>query len=457
MSQPTWLKPALAYVERWLDHQMRISRQPGCQIAVAHAGKLVFERAYGHANLETGEKLTTRHRFRVASHSKTFTTVGVMRLREQGKLRLDDPVGQYVDGLHPEVADATVSQLLSHGAGLIRDGEDAGQWQNRRPFASEATLRAALAEPPTIPLNTRFKYSNHGYGLVGLAIEAITGQPFREWLKAEVIDRAGLKQTVPDMPLPNGAKLVSGHSGEHPLGKRILVPGDNDTAALTAATGVISTAGDIALFFNQIDPDAKRSILKPASRREMVRRHRRNEPSSVANWYGLGTMQTEVGGWRCVGHGGGFQSTLSRTATVLGQGITVSILTNAVDGWANQWSDGALRILRQFARHGVPGRRLREWDGRWWTMWGVIDLVPMGERVFAATPGMLNPFADAGEIEVTGKDVGRIAEANGLSSPGEPARLLRNKAGKVTALQYGGVKLVTEANLAAEMRRRSGS
>ncbi|MEQ9641157.1 MAG: serine hydrolase domain-containing protein [Alphaproteobacteria bacterium] len=449
-----WLKPALAYLESWLDHQMRVSRQPGCQIAVAHDGKLVLERAYGRANLVTGEKLTTRHRFRVASHSKTFTTVGVLRLREQGKLRLDDPVGRYVDGLHPDVAETTISQLLSHGAGLIRDGEDAGQWQNRRPFASERELRAALAEPPTLPANERFKYSNHGYGLVGLAVEAITGQPFRDWIKAEVVDRAGLKATVPDMPLPEGAKLVSGHSSEVPLGKRVLVPGDADTAALTPATGFVSTASDIALFFNQIDPDAKRSILSAASRREMVRRHRRNEPSSVPSWYGLGTMQTEVDGWRCVGHGGGFPSTLSRTATILGQGLTVSILTNAVDGWANPWSDSALRILRRFAKRGAPPRRLRDWSGRWWGLWGCVDLVPMGERVYTAPPGMMDPFADAGEIEVTGKDVGRIAEANGLSSPGEPASLQRDKRGRVTAVWLAGTKLLPEARLAAELRRR---
>lgn len=449
-----WLKPALGYIERWLDHQMRISEQPGCQIAVAYNGRLLLERAYGHANLVTGEKLTIRHRFRVASHSKTFTTVGVMRLREQGRLRLDDPVGQYVDGLHPEVAEATISQLLSHGAGLIRDGEDAGQWQNRRPFASAAQLRKALAAPPVVPANTRFKYSNHGYGLVGLAVEAITGQPFRQWIKAEVVDRAGLQHTVPDMPLPRGAKLVSGHSGELPLGKRVLVPGDNDTAALTAATGFISTAGDIALFFNQLDPAAKRSILTPASRREMVRRHRRNEPSAIPAWYGLGTMQTELDGWRCVGHGGGFQSTLSRTATVLGQGITVSVLTNATDGWANLWWDGALRVLRRFARDGAPARGLRDWTGRWWGLWGVADLVPVGERVLVAAPGLLNPFVDAAEIEVTGRDTGRIAESNGLGSPGEQVRLLRNARGKVTAVQLAGTRLLPEARLAAELRRR---
>ena len=75
------------------------------------------ERAFGTANLGTGEALTPRHRFRVASHSKSFTAAGIMKLREQRKLKLDDAAGDYVEGLHRDVARATIAQLLSHTAG----------------------------------------------------------------------------------------------------------------------------------------------------------------------------------------------------------------------------------------------------------------------------------------------------------------------------------------------------
>ena len=78
-----WLGAALDYIPRWLEHQMRISRQPGCVTAIAHNGKLVLERAYGFANLKRGVALTPRHRFRVASHSKSFTAAGILKLREK--------------------------------------------------------------------------------------------------------------------------------------------------------------------------------------------------------------------------------------------------------------------------------------------------------------------------------------------------------------------------------------
>ena len=75
-----WLQPALTYAARWVEFQMRLSGQPGCAMAAVHRGALVFEQACGHADLATGERLGTRHRFRIASHSKSFTAAGILRL-----------------------------------------------------------------------------------------------------------------------------------------------------------------------------------------------------------------------------------------------------------------------------------------------------------------------------------------------------------------------------------------
>ena len=88
---PTWLKPALDYLPQWLEMQVAETQLPGCAFAVTHRGKLVLERAFGVADLETHAALTPKHRFRVASHSKSFTATGIMRLVESRKLRLDAP------------------------------------------------------------------------------------------------------------------------------------------------------------------------------------------------------------------------------------------------------------------------------------------------------------------------------------------------------------------------------
>ena len=88
---PAWLRSALDYVPDWLAFQMRASERPGCVIAISHRNRVVLERAFGHADLATGEPLTPRHRFRVASHSKSFTAAGILKLREQGQAQAGRP------------------------------------------------------------------------------------------------------------------------------------------------------------------------------------------------------------------------------------------------------------------------------------------------------------------------------------------------------------------------------
>lgn len=163
-----WLRSAIDYIGSWIEFQQTTFQQPGVIIAFAHRGAVVSEHAFGLANLDTGEKLTPRHRFRIASHSKSFTSAGIMKLREQRKIRLDDTVGQYVGGLHPRVAETTIAQVLSHSAGLTRDGADSGQFIDSRPYLDARELLTELKLPTAIEPGTRFKYSNHGFGLIGL-------------------------------------------------------------------------------------------------------------------------------------------------------------------------------------------------------------------------------------------------------------------------------------------------
>jgi CubicO group peptidase (beta-lactamase class C family) len=449
-----WLASALDYIPRWIDFQMRMSQQPGCIVAIAHRGAIVLERAFGSANLTTGEALTPRHRFRVASHSKSFTAAGILKLREQGKLRLDDAAGLYVDGLHAAVARATIAQLLSHSAGLVRDGSDAGQFLDRRPFVSARELKDDLKTPPVIEANTRFKYSNHGYGLLGLIIEAVTGEPYRTWIKRAVVDAAGLEETAPDMPLPPGVPFARGHTGRVLLGRRLIIPGDFATHAIGPAGGFVSTAADLARYFAQLAPTARKSVLSVASRREMVRRQWRNPDSGIERYYGLGTISGSLGGWDWFGHSGGLQGYISRTCMLPKQALTISVLTNAIDGWAHPWVDGAIHILRAYAQNGAPTRKVKDWSGRWWTLWGAVDLLPMGDKVVAAGPGFTNPFIDAGEIEITGRNRGRIALANGYADYGEPVRCVRAKSGKIVAIWLAATKLLPAAKVAREMEAR---
>lgn len=449
-----WLPPALDYIQRWLEFQMRQSHQPGCVVAVAHKRRIVLERAFGCADAVAGTQLTARHRFRVASHSKSFTAAGVLRLRERGQLRLDDPVGGHVSGLHRNVAEVSIAQLLSHSAGLTRDGPDGGQWQDRRPFLNATELKGDLAAPPVIEPNSRFKYSNHGYGLLGLVIEAISGEPYGQFISREVIQPAGLMETDPNMPVRSGWALASGHSGVLPLGRRVIIPGGNCAEALAPATGFVSTAGDLALFFGQLDPAARHSVLSAASRREMIRPQWRDPYSSVERHYGLGIMSGKAEDWNWFGHFGAFQGFMSRTAALTGRDLAVSIVLNAIDGPAITWLEGILRILRMFADNGAPARHVSGWSGRWWNLWGAVDLVPMGSKVVVANPAWPNPFLDASELSVTGRDRGRVSLAGGLGHYGEQVRRTRARSDAPDTIWIGGNRFVPEKDFLKETSDR---
>jgi CubicO group peptidase (beta-lactamase class C family) len=449
-----WLQSAIGYIRSWIEFQLRTSQQPGCIVAVAHRGKVIAESAFGHANLTTGEKLTPRHRFRIASHSKSFTATAIMKLRERRKLRLDDPVGQYVEGLHPQVAATTIAQILSHSAGLTRDGADSGQFADRRTYLNRKELMAELRLPPAIEPNTRFKYSNHGFGLLGLVIEAIIREPYAVWIKREIVDAVGLRETEPDISTAKGIPFARGHTLRLPLGRRLVIPGENPANAIAPAAGFVSTAADVARFFAQLAPNAKRSVLSAASRREMTRRHWRNPHASQEGYYGLGIMSGSLAGWDWFGHSGVFQGYVSRTCVIPACDVTITILTNSNDGMAGFWLDGAMQILRAFADRGAPTRRVRDWTGRWWGTWGAIDLVPIGNLVMVANPHLLNPFMDATEIEVAGRDIGRISLATGYASHGQAVRRTRNKAGTVTDIWLAGGNPKPEKALAAELERR---
>jgi hypothetical protein len=97
------------------------------------------------------------------------------------------------------------------------------------------------------------------------------------------------------MPVAASVPVARGHSGKLPLGRRVVIPGDNPTNALASATGFVSTGRDLVHWFAQLDPAAEESVLTVASRREMIRRQWRYPHSSLERYYGLGIMSGSNG------------------------------------------------------------------------------------------------------------------------------------------------------------------
>jgi D-alanyl-D-alanine carboxypeptidase len=456
LKMEAWLRSAIGYADAWLAYHMEQTDQPGCSIAVAYDQQVVFEKAFGIADLGAGERMTERHKFRVASHSKTFTAAGVLKLKDEGRLRLDDRVGTFVTGLDPTVANVTVSQLLSHSAGLTRDGSDGGYFTDQRLFPSREELLDELGKPTLIAAGQRYKYSNHGFGLLGLVIEAVAGEPYEMWIMREIVDAAGLRETTADMPAEGGKPFARGHTARLPLLYRAVIPGHNKTDALMSATGFVSVPSDLAQFFSQLSPTAKSSILSVESRRDMTRPHWRDRESVLGRSYGLGLHCGQIGGWDYFGHLGRFQGYSTRTAVFPEINLAVSVLTNASDGPAAQWLDGVVHIIRQFREGGAPAEQSASWNGRWWTLSGAMDLVAIGSKVHVFPPGVYPPFSEASEVTLTEQDRGIVTRAPGAERFGEIVRRVRDSEGAAIEVWIGGLRLSAEEAIKSDIVARYG-
>ena len=149
-----------------------------------------------------------------------------MQLVQAGRLRLDDTAGHWVTFLVDDdspLAGVTVRDLLTHASGVYRDSADGDFWHLVGAFPDRARLREILAEPAAavVPPNERFKYSNIGYGLLGLIIEAVTGSDFNDHLIEAVVRPLG----VTDL----GPELVTDRLGDYAVGYSSLAYADTRT------------------------------------------------------------------------------------------------------------------------------------------------------------------------------------------------------------------------------------
>lgn len=445
----------LPYIDSWTGYKTWQLRVPGVQVAIGHRDHVLFSRAYGYADVEKRVRLTTEHLFRIASHSKTFTATALARLVEAGKLRFDDPVGDYIPRLaeaDSPIATATVRELAEQSAGVIRDGLDSDHWQLKQPFPDEERLLELVLDHGTkTPVGSEFNYSNLGYSLLGLVVAAASGQGrsgqgYRDYVRAEIIDRLGLTHTGPDFdesrPLE---EYVRGYTGLHAA--RTRKPIDHiDTHAMSSATGFYSTAEDLVHYFSAHLPGDDR-LLTDHSKWLLQRQAWKASDKEDAGAYGIGFVNDKVDGTRVVGHSGGFPGHITQSLFEPESGVVVSVLTNCAAGPASTIARGILSLLFAAADESAPGTPLSKMPadidpatvtGRFAGNWGVADIAVVGDRLLQLDPGSPTPLDLPVRLEIKDANTVRATSGSRFGAIDEDIRYLRDASGAITSVRNGG-------------------
>ncbi|GAA1591939.1 MULTISPECIES: serine hydrolase domain-containing protein [Kribbella] len=432
---PENLREALAYYDSWLKYNQHYQRIPGVQVAVYADDRVVFSAAYGHADVENDVPLTDQHLFRIASHSKTFTGTAVLQLVEQGRVRLDDKASQHVTELvGTPIGERTVRELLAHAGGVTRDSQDADWWQLATSFPDRDQLLDVLrdATSEVIPENERFKYSNIGFGLLGLIVEAASGTSYNAFAQTSIVDKLGLAHLGPELDPARLTEYAVGYSALSYADTRVPIE-HVDTRALAAATGFFGNAHDLVTYFSAHLPGDDR-LLVEKSKREMQHPLWTTGSDEKAR-YGLGLAVSKVGDREMFGHGGGYPGHITRTLVDPAKRLVVAVLTNAIDGPASQLTEGFFRLLdlaESKDRGDAAG--LERFTGRFANLWGITDVMLLGGRLYITDPSGPNPAEEPMPLEVDG-DALRVTGGNGYSSYGEYYRFTFGADGSVESVR----------------------
>ena len=197
--------------DAWLNEQMAYRDLPGVAVGVVHDQQLVWSRGYGFSDRERRLPVTSRTLFRMASHTKLFTTTAILQLRDAGKLRLDDPVSRYLPWFRVKPASdsdppISIEELLTHTSGLPREAA-APYWTTFQfPSADEIRRTVPLQSAAYSP-QVRWKYSNLAFTLAGMIVEEVSGERYADYVMRHVLRPPG--DVGQQFGLPSGAHAGS--------------------------------------------------------------------------------------------------------------------------------------------------------------------------------------------------------------------------------------------------------
>lgn len=290
-------------------------------VLVAKDGNIIYEKAFGLEDIETGKPITMNTRFNIGSMGKTFTAIAILQFVEEGKLKLDDKLSDMLPEYKFANADKiTLAQILSHTGGLSNymRHQDYNQKKNEYTKINQFLSLAVEVASAGLP-GGKLVYSNTGFLILGKIIEKLSGKDYFQYIKEKIWDAAGMESTT-TFAVNTKADNKAGGYDLLPTGDKIYT-GPMDLPALSDG-GTFANAYDLLKYANAIQGNI---YLKEETKKLMTTKRADFGP---VRGYGYGFMLYSDKGENVFGHGGdcpGFSSDLN----IFGdKGYTIIVLSN---------------------------------------------------------------------------------------------------------------------------------
>lgn len=306
---------------------LRDNNLPGGTLAVAHHGRIIFERGFGYSDVDAKAPMPAAINMRIASLSKPITAVAILILVQEGQLQLDAPLlpllaahptqrfdTQAAAKIDPAWGLVTVRHLLEHSGGFDRDKSEDTMFQLvkitqarklKRLARIPDVIRYQLQQPLDFQPGAKYAYSNIGYCLLGRVVESVSGQDYAAFVNERILKPAGMKQTrlgktrlkdrAPDETRYYTQKITKQPAvwdlvDESVKGDFEMVStpyGAWDLEVMDSHGGWTSTAADLVRLISALEAPQS-PLLKPATFQQMLQRPSYAADATDAAWYGLG-------------------------------------------------------------------------------------------------------------------------------------------------------------------------